>query len=120
VDTNCGVPGLIGPAFANGGAFDHIVIPDGQCDSPLANAVVATEPNDRYCGTSFKCMSGAGTTIAGTATQTVCSNHRPFKITVHSDGVEYAFPAPLGEGTLARNRGFSISYYQKTTCLTRP
>ena len=46
--------------------------------------------------------------IAGPAS-TVCTNHKPFKICTHSDNVEYAMPAPLGEGTLANNRGFKIS-----------
>ena len=37
--------------------------------------------------------------------------HRPFKISVHSDGVEYMNPVADGEGTLERNRGFSMGEY---------
>ena len=40
--------------------------------------------------------------------QTVCSNNKPFKISVHSDGLEYAYPATASEGILANNRGFEI------------
>ena len=63
--------------------------------------------------------------------------NKPFKISVHSDGLEYIYPATDGEGLLANNRGFSIGmfydpgrdmldcslvagYYQRTSCLTRP
>ena len=47
--------------------------------------------------------------VTGTAGQTVCTMNKPFKIGVHSDALEYAFPDPGAEGTLAENRGFSIS-----------
>merc|ERR1719483_761613 len=109
-DVNCGVPGL---GVDKGGAYDYITIPNGQCDYPstIATAVI-TVSNDRYCGTAFTCAETA--TKAGA--NTICTNHRPFKIGVYSDNAEYAFPAAKGEGTLANNKGFSISYFQKTEC----
>jgi len=119
VDTNCGYEGT--QALANGGAFDHITIPGGQCNSPVVNAVVALALNDRYCGTSLLCLGAVATaTIAGA--NTVCTNQKPFKISVESDGLEYMFPvdAVNAEGATGNNVGFSISYFMKTTCLTRP
>ena len=48
--------------------------------------------------------------VTGAAGQTVCSMTKPFKIGVHSDGLEYADAAGADpEGTLDNNRGFSIS-----------
>jgi hypothetical protein len=130
VDTACGIVGFTSTTIVNGGAFDHIVIPDGQCNSPVANGVPLTnQENDRYCGTSFLCMANLAVpnTIAGAAcrstllkhlilfniffifpVQTVCSQNRPFKISIHSDGLEYIFPALTGEGLLANNEGFSL------------
>ena len=35
--------------------------------------------------------------------------NKPFKISVHSDALEYADTTTASEGTLANNRGFSIS-----------
>jgi len=120
VDTNCGHPALQAP-MTKGGGYDYIEIPDGQCDSPVGAALAVTETNDRYCGAEFRCLKAIpATALTGTAGQTVCSNNKPFKISVHSDGLEYAFPATASEGLLAANRGFSIGYYQKTSCLTRP
>jgi len=117
VDTNCGVGGVL---IANGGAFDHIVIPGGQCNTPAAAAINVL--NDRYCGTALYCLGVVATaTIGAAATDaTVCSNQKPFKISVESDGVEYIFPAAISEGATGNNVGFSISYFMKTTCLTRP
>ena len=64
----------------------------------------------RYCGTELRCLSAVpATAVTGTAGQTVCSMNKPFKIAVHSDGLEYAFPTAANEGSLAENRGFSIS-----------
>ena len=64
----------------------------------------------RYCGTELRCLGAApATAVTGTAGQTVCSINKPFKISVHSDGVEYDFPAGAGEGSLAENRGFTLS-----------
>merc|ERR1711970_725029 len=119
-DTVCGVLGIVAP-YTNGGGFDYITIPDGQCDYPSTTTpAIATDTADRYCGTSFKCAQALNpAAIAGPAS-TVCTNQKPFRICVHSDNVEYANPAPVGEGTLANNRGFKISYYQKSLCQTRP
>jgi len=122
IDLNCGSPG-INPVMLKGGGFDYIFIADGQCDSPVSGTVTTPmKTADRYCGTEFRCLSAvpiAGTT--GTAGQTVCTMTKPFKIGVHSDGLEYAdATGATPEGVLANNRGFSISYYQKTSCLTRP
>jgi len=117
LDTNCGVPGLA--TLANGGAYDHILIPGGQCDSPAANAVLAANfLFDRYCNTQLGC----GTAAAGTAQTagTVCTNQKPFKIGVYTDGLEYHFPTAASEAGAPRNIGFSINYFMKTTCLTRP
>ena len=105
MDTNCGAAGntLIG----NGGAFDHIVIPGGQCNTPGAINVM----NDRYCGTALYCLGkGATATIAAAATDaTVCSNQKPFKISVESDGLEYISDVVNAEGVTGNNAGFSIS-----------
>lgn len=123
-DTNCGFEGHNAPATAGGG-YDYIEIPNGQCDSPSpAAAIETTETNDRYCGTSFLCVKSfaAGALVAqdGTTKNTVCTSTRPFKISVHSDSVDYIAGA-AGEGTtLLNNVGFSIGYFQKTACLTKP
>jgi len=117
-DTVCGVKG-VGPTYAKGGGFDYITIPNGQCDYPsAAGTAVTTIPADRYCGTAFNCAKTAA--IAGTPSNTVCTNQKPFRVCVHTDAAEYAFEAASGEGTLANNRGFKLSYYQKTLCQTRP
>ena len=47
--------------------------------------------------------------IAGTPSNTVCTNQKPFRVCVHTDAAEYAFEAASGEGTLANNRGFKLS-----------
>jgi len=119
VDTFCGNPGL--SVLTIGGGYDHIVIPDGQCPSPVSGAVVATVfENDRYCGTAFLCSNAIGTTATG-ALATVCSMNRPFKISVHTDSIEYVFPATDAEGAnLGNTIGFQLGYFMQTTCLTRP
>jgi len=118
VDTNCGSPGL--SAFTSGGGYDHVLIPGGQCDSPVGGIVVAANfLNDRYCGTNLNCMNGIAS-AQGSITGTVCTNQKPFRIGVQSDGLEYINPAPLGEALAANNFGFEMNYYMKTTCLTRP
>ena len=127
--------------FAEGGGYDHIVIPGGQCNSPVSNAVTAINVlNDRYCGTGLYCLGAVPTaTIAAAATDaTVCTNQKPFKISVKSDGLEYNNPTTLSESVVGNNVGFSISnylvvtftatflivffsgYFMRTTCLTRP
>lgn len=121
VDTNCGAEGST--LIANGGAFDHIVIPGGQCNSPVAGAIVANNVlNDRYCGTALYCLGAVPTATTGAAATdaTVCSNQKPFKISVETDGLEYIFPTAISEGAIGNNAGFSISYFMRTTCLTRP
>ena len=40
--------------------------------------------------------------------QTVCSMNRPFKISIKTDDIEYAFPAAAAEGLLANARGFGL------------
>jgi len=120
-DTNCGRPGIT--AFAKGGSFDYVMIPDGQCDSPdPTGAVYGTlETNDRYCGTSFLCLKVNDLTPDDSARKnTVCSMNKPFRISVHTDGVEYADAAIAEGGVAANTRGFSLGYFQKTACLTRP
>ena len=104
------IEALLG-TYVKGGAYDHINIPGGQCDSPnAAGAVVAnTWRHDRYCGIALGC----GTNAAGTAqTQgTVCTNQKPFKIGVYTDGLEYNFENAAGEADPPKNIGFSISKY---------
>ena len=111
-DVVCGVPGL--DSGINGGGFDYVTIPDGQCDYPVGSSTaVVTKSADRYCGTALKyfffkhlchfgvsCaqvlpnpMGAAG--IAGTPANTVCTNLRPFKIGVHSDSLEYSMSTLL-------------------------
>ena len=104
VDTNCGAPGIA--LFAKGGGNDLVQIPGGQCDSPDNNgALVALFPSDRYCGTSFGCMTAVdGTSTAGT----VCTNQRPFKVSFKTDSVEYTNGDNEG-GDIARARGFELS-----------
>ena len=142
VDTYCGVGAY---TDNNGGAFDHIIIPDGQCNSPAGGIVVADNFEvDRYCGIALLCSTVAkGLNAAPTAAlQTVCSMNRPFKISIETDDLEYVFPAAAGEGaaSLVNARGFGIGrfafnvikrktvltnvyipgYFMQTTCLTRP
>jgi len=118
LDTHCGVPGV--GTLANGGAYDHILIPGGQCDSPAANAVLAANfLFDRYCHTQLACGSTAAA-AQGAPLGTVCTNQKPFKIGVHTDGVEWHFPTATSEAGAPRNIGFSLNYFMKTTCLTRP
>ena len=110
VDTNCGAEGST--LIANGGAFDHIVIPGGQCNTPAPAALAPLNVlNDRYCGTALYCLGAIPTaTIGAAATDaTVCTNQKPFKISVESDGLEYIFPVALGEGATGNNAGFSLS-----------
>jgi len=116
LDTNCGAPGLVG-GYANGGAYDHVVIPAGQCENPNTQGanVANTFSFDRYCGTQLGC----GTNAIGTAETvgTVCTNQKPFKISVLTDGLEYHFATANSEAGAPRNQGFSLNYYMKTTCL---
>ena len=98
--------------FANGGGFDHVVIPAGQCESPTtAGAVVAdiVFSHDRYCNTQLGCGTNAAGDAQAGGLGTVCSNQKPFKISVLTDGLEYGFPAATSENGAPRNQGFSLS-----------
>eukprot|EP00090_Calanus_glacialis_P019172 TRINITY_DN29510_c0_g1_i1.p1 TRINITY_DN29510_c0_g1~~TRINITY_DN29510_c0_g1_i1.p1 ORF type:complete len:427 (-),score=76.48 TRINITY_DN29510_c0_g1_i1:137-1417(-) len=124
LDTACGVPGFQATfTKGNGGAYDHIIIPDGQCNSPITPAapvvVVKSFEVDRYCGTALLCSTVLGLTDADSV-GTVCSMNRPFKISIKTDDIEYAFPATASEGVLANARGFGLGYFMQTSCLTRP
>lgn len=114
-----------------GGAYDHIVIPNGQCDVTAVNIATAMmSPADRYCGTVLQCWGDANTGAAWTAitalivaalNPTVCTMSKPFMVGVKSDGTEMVGAnAANAETILLRNMGFQITYYQKTSCLTRP
>ena len=107
MDTNCGAAG--NTLIAKGGSFDHIVIPGGQCNTPAAAAI--TVLNDRYCGTALYCLGAVPTAVVGAAATdaTVCSNQKPFKISVESDGLEYISDVVNAEGVTGNNAGFSIS-----------
>ena len=101
------------PTYANGGAYDHVVIPGGQCESPTTAGVAIADTvfsHDRYCNTQLGC----GTNAIGTAQTvgTVCSNQKPFKISVLTDGLEYHFATAASEAGAPRNQGFSLSEYK--------
>jgi len=122
-DTNCGNLGtgdgiaITGNGYAAGGAYDFITIPSGICQPP-ATAVSTGNPTDRYCGSGFNCQNTAGSnTIAGTPDGTVCTNMKPFRIGVHTDGVEYAHPIAASENIDPNNAGFNLNYFMKTSCI---
>ena len=56
-------------------------------------------------------------TIEGTPDGTVCTNMKPFKIGVHTDGVEYAHPTATAEHVHPNNAGFNLNYFMKTSCI---
>jgi len=120
VDTNCGTANII--AYANAGSYDHILIPGGQCHP--STGLLTNLLNDKYCGTQLNCLTAAPDVTTAATAGTVCTNQRPFKISVKSDDREYLNPATASEGNvvggLNNNLGFSLSYYMQTTCLTRP
>ena len=105
------ISGLLG-TYVNGGSYDHVVVPGGQCESTTtpAGAVIMTFSFDRYCGTQLGC----GTNAIGTAEEvgTVCTNQKPFKISVLTDGLEYHFATAASEAGAPRNQGFSLSEYK--------
>ena len=70
----------------------------------------------RYCGTNFDCR-GATNAAAGTPDATVCTGVKPFKIGVHSDGVEYAHAITVNEATEPNNAGFSLNFFQRSSCV---
>merc|ERR1711962_765298 len=128
-DTNCGALGtgtgaaIDGVAYANGGTYDFIQIPSGVCHPPSPAIASTGQPVDRYCGSAFNCRKNTNA-IAGTPDATVCTSLKPFKIGVHSDGVEWAHPIATSEAgpntaatAGANNYGFSLNYYMKTNCL---
>jgi len=127
VDSTCGqinIDTVKVSAFANGGAYDHIIIPSGGCDTTTvgiaAGGAISVHYNDRFCGTVFNCYrsnSVAAAAIVGTA-GTVCTNSKPFKISVLSDGNEAANTGD-SETVAPRNIGFELNYYMKTSCITR-
>ena len=91
------------------------MIPGGQCDSPAANAVVKTQLVDRYCGTSLRCVTTLPAVgIAGNA-GTVCTNQKPFKLSIKSDAIENTNAAANSETLLvngvSNNAGFSLGKY---------
>jgi len=121
-DTNCGALGtgtgaaIDGVAYAGGGSYDFVIIPSGTCAPPSPTIVSTGQPNDRYCGTELNCV-GTANTIASTPDATVCTNMKPFKIGVHSDGVEFAHPLATSEATAANSYGFSLNYFMSTNCI---
>jgi len=116
VDTNCGMATTAG--YANLGNYDHVIIPGGQCAPATGGATNLL--NDKYCGTQLNCLTAAPAVTTAATAGTVCTNQRPFKISVKSDDREYQNPTADGEGNAPNNAGFSLSYYMLTTCLTRP
>jgi len=116
VDTNCGTASTT--AYANAGSYDHVVIPGGQC-APTPG-LTTNLLNDKYCGTQLNCLTAVPAQVTAATQGTVCSNQRPFKISVKSDDREYHNPVADSEAVTGRNIGFSLSYYMQTTCLDRP
>ena len=109
------------------------MIPSGSCEQPT-NGVSTGNPMTggfactaicmhkdiftRYYETNFDCLGTPGINkIAGTPKSTVCTNMKPFKIGVHTDGVEYAHPAGAAENFEPNNAGFRINYFMKTACI---
>ena len=133
MDTNCGTASTT--AYANAGSYDHVVIPGGQC-APTPG-LTTNLLNDKYCGTQLNCLTAVPAQVTAATQGTVCSNQRPFKISVKSDDREYHNPVADSEAVTGRNIGFSLSnyfsqylqdainycfvgYYMQTTCLDRP
>jgi len=110
VGTGCGPTGAEG-------AIDYLLIPEGACAPPVA--IMTTV--DKYCGElEFDCASTSAIGNAIAPVNTVCTNLKPFKIHFFADGNEAAFPA-TGEGSAVTNsEGFALSYYQSSTCISRP
>merc|ERR1712180_144852 len=128
-DTNCGALGVgtgaatDGVAYAGGGTYDFVTIPSGICAPPSPIIASTGQPIDRYCGTELNCR-GADNTAGSTPDGTVCTSMKPFKIGVHSDGVEFANPiadsevGPATAGAVGTNNyGFNLNYFMKTNCL---
>jgi len=123
-----GVGALCGPAggaiVAIAGMIDFIEIIGGHCAPPAIIAVTA----NRYCGTpEFDCAASAtgDQTVANEPHNTVCTNNTPFKISFFTDGNEEgtANGEGIAEGAAATNpnsKGFSLSYFQQSTCIAYP
>ena len=111
MDTNCGTANII--AYANAGSYDHILIPGGQCHP--STGLTTNLLNDKYCGTQLNCLTAVPAATTAATAGTVCTNQRPFKISVKSDDREYLNPATASEGNvvggLNNNLGFSLSKY---------
>ena len=92
----------------------------------------------RYCGTSLNCLGTnaitaiaasvppvtpvivaviAAAALVGSPDGTVCTNMKPFRIGVHTDGVEYAHPITTSENIHPNNAGFNLNYFMKTSCI---
>jgi len=129
VDVSCGyaygiaAEATTDTAWSN---FDHIVIPNSQCDvtTAAANAIPSV---DRYCGTAFNCVTNvdAGTAATTFSPGTVCSSTKPFQFCLKTDGVEaYKTDAPLTEVFVTTTTsqgvaGFEMRYWQKSSCLLK-
>ena len=107
MDTNCGTASTT--AYANAGSYDHVVIPGGQCAPATGGATNLL--NDKYCGTQLNCLTAVPAVTTAATAGTVCSNQRPFKISVKSDDREYHNPTALSEAGTGKNVGFSLSKY---------
>ena len=107
VDTNCGMASSV--ILAQIGSYDHVIIPGGQCHP--TTGLLTNLLNDKYCGTQLNCLTEAPAVTTAATAGTVCTNQRPFKISVKTDDREYQNPGALGEGNAANNRGFSLSNY---------
>jgi len=124
-DTNCGnlgngiiiAAGINGLGYVNGGHYDYVNIPGGNCQPTASGTASTGQPVDRYCGTALRCAD-SDKTIAGAPTNTVCSSLKPFKIGVHSDGTEAAWPAAaIAENRGNNNLGFNLNYWMQTSCM---
>merc|ERR1712240_57835 len=128
-DTNCGALGLgddmalSGTGWKNGGSYDFVTIPSGICAPPSPAIASTGQPIDRYCGTAFNCRA-ADNTAEGTPDATVCTSMKPFKIGVHTDGLEHAKDLAASEAgpnvapTIGQNNyGFNLNYFMKTDCI---
>ena len=87
----------------------HIVPQFSQSNSDIST---------RYCGIEFQCSGTIGANAdVGTPDNTVCTNMKPFRISVHTDGVEYAHPIASSEHLAPNNAGFNLNYFMRTSCL---
>ena len=107
MDTNCGMASST--ILAEIGSYDHVLIPGGQCAVPPAGPPGLTTNllNDKYCGTQLNCLTAVPTATTAATAGTVCTNQRPFKISVKTDDREYT----ALEATAPNNAGFSLSNY---------